>query len=33
MIEKLILGRFVPGESLIHGLDARTKLLAGFYLP
>ncbi|MBC1814174.1 energy-coupling factor transporter transmembrane protein EcfT, partial [Listeria booriae] len=31
MIEKLILGRFVPGESLIHGLDARTKLLAGFY--
>ncbi|WP_088810705.1 MULTISPECIES: FAD export ECF transporter transmembrane subunit FmnA [unclassified Listeria] len=31
MIDKLIFGRFVPGQSLIHVLDARTKLLAGFY--
>ncbi|WP_099223070.1 FAD export ECF transporter transmembrane subunit FmnA [Listeria costaricensis] len=31
MIDKLILGRFVPGASLIHKLDARTKLLSGIY--
>ncbi|MBC2304233.1 FAD export ECF transporter transmembrane subunit FmnA [Listeria booriae] len=31
MIDKLIFGRFMPGESLIHHLDARTKLIAGFY--
>ncbi|EUJ53791.1 FAD export ECF transporter transmembrane subunit FmnA [Listeria fleischmannii] len=31
MIDKLIFGRFVPGQSLIHALDARTKLVAGFY--
>ncbi|EUJ33907.1 cobalt transport permease [Listeria floridensis FSL S10-1187] len=31
MIDKLIFGRFVPGDSWIHKLDARTKLLAGFY--
>ncbi|MHC5252829.1 FAD export ECF transporter transmembrane subunit FmnA [Listeria kieliensis] len=31
MIDKLIFGRFVPGESWIHALDARTKLLGGFY--
>ncbi|WP_163655189.1 energy-coupling factor transporter transmembrane protein EcfT [Listeria sp. PSOL-1] len=31
MIDKLIFGRYVPGESLIHKLDARTKLLAGIY--
>ncbi|EUJ47332.1 cobalt transport permease [Listeria rocourtiae FSL F6-920] len=31
MLDKLIFGRFIPGESLIHHLDARTKLIAGFY--
>lgn len=31
MLDKLIFGRYVPGKSLIHKLDARTKLLAGIY--
>jgi energy-coupling factor transport system permease protein len=28
---KLILGRFIPGNSLIHQLDPRTKLVGSFY--
>lgn len=31
MMNKLILGRFIPGNSLIHRLDPRAKLLASFY--
>ncbi len=31
MMNKLILGRYIPGDSLIHRLDPRTKLLASFY--
>src|SRR5699024_778596 len=27
-MDKLILGRYVPGNSLIHRLDPRSKLLA-----
>ena len=27
-MEKLILGRYVPGDSLIHRLDPRSKLLS-----
>ena len=27
-MDKLILGRYVPGKSLIHHLDPRSKLLA-----
>ncbi len=30
-MNKLILGRYFPGESCIHHLDPRAKLLAGFY--
>lgn len=31
MMNKLILGRFIPGDSLIHHLDPRSKLLGSFY--
>ncbi|HIY57084.1 MAG TPA: energy-coupling factor transporter transmembrane protein EcfT [Candidatus Tetragenococcus pullicola] len=31
MMNKLILGRYIPGDSLIHRLDPRTKLIASFY--
>ncbi|MDR2833828.1 MAG: energy-coupling factor transporter transmembrane protein EcfT [Streptococcaceae bacterium] len=31
MMDKLILGRFIPGNSLIHRLDPRTKLISTFY--
>lgn len=27
-MDKLILGRYIPGDSLIHRLDPRSKLLA-----
>ena len=27
-MDKLILGRYIPGNSLIHRLDPRSKLLA-----
>ena len=27
-MDKLILGRYIPGNSLIHKLDPRSKLLA-----
>lgn len=30
-MNKMILGRYIPGNSLIHQLDSRTKLLATFY--
>lgn len=30
-MNKMILGRYIPGESFIHRLDPRTKLLAAFY--
>lgn len=30
-MNKLILGRYFPGDSLIHQLDARAKLIAGIY--
>lgn len=29
-MDKLILGRYIPGDSLIHKLDPRSKLLAMF---
>ena len=28
MMNKLIFGRYMPGDSLIHRLDPRAKLLA-----
>ena len=31
MMNKLILGRYLPGDSLIHRLDPRAKLIASFY--
>lgn len=31
MMNKLIFGRFIPGDSLIHRLDPRAKLVASFY--
>jgi len=31
MIEKMILGRFISGNSYVHRLDPRTKLLSAFY--
>ena len=31
MMNKLILGRYIPGDSVIHKLDPRTKLVASFY--
>ncbi|MBS4217423.1 energy-coupling factor transporter transmembrane protein EcfT [Bacillus sp. FJAT-49711] len=30
-MNKLILGRYFPGDSLLHHLDPRAKLIAGFY--
>ena len=29
-MDKLILGRYIPGNSMIHRLDPRSKLLAMF---
>lgn len=31
MMDKLIFGRYIPGDSIIHRLDPRIKLLASFY--
>ncbi|MGO3603978.1 MAG: energy-coupling factor transporter transmembrane component T family protein [Enterococcus malodoratus] len=31
MMNKLIFGRYIPGDSLIHSLDPRAKLVASFY--
>jgi len=31
MMEKLIFGRYIPGDSLIHRLDPRTKLLGAIW--
>lgn len=31
MMNKLILGRYIPGDSLVHRLDPRTKLISAFY--
>lgn len=31
MMNKLLLGRYIPGNSLIHQLDPRAKLLGSFY--
>ncbi|PQC31847.1 energy-coupling factor transporter transmembrane component T family protein [Enterococcus mundtii] len=31
MMNKLIFGRYMPGDSFIHRLDPRAKLLASFY--
>lgn len=31
MMNKLILGRYLPGDSLVHKLDPRAKLVASFY--
>lgn len=31
MMNKLIFGRYIPGDSLIHRLDPRVKLIASFY--
>ncbi|MFV0557110.1 MAG: energy-coupling factor transporter transmembrane component T family protein [Enterococcus sp.] len=31
MGNKLIFGRYIPGDSLIHRLDPRIKLIASFY--
>ncbi|MDH6365063.1 energy-coupling factor transport system permease protein [Enterococcus sp. PF1-24] len=30
-MNKLILGRYIPGDSVIHRLDPRSKLIASFY--
>ncbi|WP_062353666.1 energy-coupling factor transporter transmembrane component T family protein [Bacillus kwashiorkori] len=30
-MNKLILGRYFPGQSIMHQLDPRAKLVAGFY--
>lgn len=30
-MSKMILGRYIPGNSFIHRLDPRTKLMAAFY--
>lgn len=30
-MNKLIFGRFIPGDSIIHRLDPRVKLLTSFY--
>ncbi|RKQ33925.1 energy-coupling factor transporter transmembrane component T family protein [Oceanobacillus halophilus] len=30
-MNKLILGRYFPGDSILHQMDARAKLLAGIY--
>lgn len=30
-MNKLILGRYFPGESILHRLDPRTKLIGGIY--
>ena len=32
MMNKLIFGRYIPGDSFIHRLDPRAKLLASFIL-
>ena len=29
-MDKMILGRYIPGNSLIHRLDPRSKLLSMF---
>lgn len=31
MMNKLILGRYIPGDSFVHKLDPRAKLVASFY--
>lgn len=31
MMNKLIFGRYIPGDSIIHKMDPRAKLLASFY--
>lgn len=31
MFDKLLLGRYIQGESVIHELDPRTKLLGSFF--
>jgi energy-coupling factor transport system permease protein len=31
MMNKLIFGRYMPGDSLVHRMDPRAKLLASFY--
>jgi energy-coupling factor transport system permease protein len=30
-MNKLIFGRYIPGDSVIHRLDPRAKLVASFY--
>ncbi|MDR0920772.1 MAG: energy-coupling factor transporter transmembrane protein EcfT [Lactobacillales bacterium] len=31
MMDKLIFGRFIPGDSVIHRLDPRAKIIGAFY--
>ena len=31
MMNKLILGRYIPGDSFVHKMDPRAKLIASFY--
>ncbi|WP_225744904.1 energy-coupling factor transporter transmembrane protein EcfT [Marinilactibacillus sp. Marseille-P9653] len=31
MMDKLIFGRYIPGDSLIHRLDPRTKLMSAMF--
>jgi len=31
MMNKLIFGRYIPGDSVIHHMDPRAKLLLSFY--
>lgn len=30
-MNKLILGRYIPGDSILHRMDPRAKLIASFY--
>ena len=30
-MNKLLLGRYINGDSLVHGMDARSKLVLSFY--
>ena len=32
MLEKMIFGRYIPGDSFVHKLDPRSKLLLFSFL-
>ena len=31
MLDKLLFGRYIQGDSLVHRLDPRAKLIGAFY--